>query len=92
MDFDVICDCFGQDGPSDAPQDPQRNLYLALQQWVEKGIALHEIVATKHAGGDPAKGVEMTTRPLCPYPQAAKYKGTGNLNDAANFTCTSANK
>ena len=85
-------DAFGQDGSSDAPQDPQHNLYLALQQWVEKGIAPHEIVATKHAGGDPAKGVEMTTRPLCPYPQAAKYKGTGNSNDAANFTCTSDNK
>jgi feruloyl esterase len=27
------------------------------------------------------------TRPLCPYPQAAKYKGTGDTNDAANFTC-----
>ena len=27
------------------------------------------------------------SRPLCPYPQYAKYKGTGNLKDAANWTC-----
>jgi feruloyl esterase len=28
------------------------------------------------------------TRPLCPYPQIAKYKGTGDTNDAANFICS----
>ena len=28
------------------------------------------------------------TRPLCPYPQIAKYKGTGDTNDAVNFACT----
>jgi len=27
------------------------------------------------------------TRPLCPYPQVAKYKGTGGTDDAANFMC-----
>ena len=27
------------------------------------------------------------TRPLCPYPQIAKYKGTGSIDDAANFVC-----
>ena len=27
------------------------------------------------------------TRPLCPYPQVARYKGTGSIDDAANFTC-----
>jgi hypothetical protein len=30
--------------------------------------------------------VQMT-RPLCPYPQLAKYKGEGDTNDASNFTC-----
>jgi feruloyl esterase len=28
------------------------------------------------------------TRPLCPYPQVAKYRGTGSTDDAANFVCT----
>jgi hypothetical protein len=27
------------------------------------------------------------TRPACPYPQSARYKGSGDPNDAANFTC-----
>jgi len=27
------------------------------------------------------------TRPLCPYPQAAVYRGSGSTNDAANFAC-----
>jgi tannase/feruloyl esterase len=80
-------DAFGQSGSSDAPQDPQRNLYLALRQWVENGTAPGTIVATKYEGGEPAKSVKMT-RPLCPYPQAAKYNGTGNPNDAASFACT----
>jgi feruloyl esterase len=30
--------------------------------------------------------VDMT-RPLCPYPQVAQYKGVGSTNDAANFVC-----
>jgi hypothetical protein len=27
------------------------------------------------------------TRPLCPYPQVARYKGTGSIDDAASFSC-----
>lgn len=77
---------FGQLGQG-AP-DPQRNMELALEQWVEKGIAPSEIVATKYADDGPAKGVKFT-RPLCPYPQAAKFKGTGDPNDAASFVCAS---
>src|SRR5256885_8768607 len=34
----------------------------------------------------PSKGAKMT-RPLCPYPQIAKYKGDGDTNDAGNFVC-----
>ena len=34
----------------------------------------------------PADGVAFT-RPLCPYPQVARYKGTGSVDDAANFVC-----
>jgi feruloyl esterase len=32
------------------------------------------------------------TRPLCPYPQMAKYKGEGNTNDAGNFVCVADSK
>lgn len=80
---------FGQLGEG-AP-DPQHNMELALVEWVEKGIAPSEVVATKFVDDDPSKGVKFT-RPLCPYPQAAKFKGTGDRNDAANFVCTSPNQ
>jgi feruloyl esterase len=72
-------------------KDAQHNVELALEQWVEKGIAPNAIVATKYESGDPAKGVKMT-RPLCPYPQIAKYKGKGDTNDAGNFVCVTGNK
>ena len=34
-----------------------------------------------------ADGKVVRTRPLCAYPTVATYKGTGNTDDAANFTC-----
>jgi hypothetical protein len=78
---------FGQ-GADYPPFDPEHNIYTALEQWVEQGAAPSKITATKYVNdGDPAKGVKMT-RPLCPYPQVAKYKGSGDTNDAANFVCT----
>src|SRR5260370_2050110 len=82
-------DSFGQ-GATGA-NDAQHNVETALEQWVENGIVPNEIVATKYEAGDPAKGVKMT-RPLCPYPQIAKYKGKGNTNDAGNFACLAESK
>jgi hypothetical protein len=51
-------------------------------QWVEKGIAPDSIIGSRMVNGKPDR-----TRPLCPYPQTAKYKGSGNIDDAANFVC-----
>ena len=63
-------------------------VFDALVDWVEKGTQPQSVVATKYApGSDGANKVAMT-RPLCPYPQVAKYKGTGDTNDAANFSCS----
>jgi Tannase and feruloyl esterase len=78
-------DIFGQMGFSTA-NDPQHNMYLALEQWVEKGTAPTTVIATKQPGGGAAAAVKMT-RPLCAYPQVAKYKGSGDTNEAANFVC-----
>ena len=78
---------FGQLGM--AAPDPQNNMELALVDWVEKGVAPSAIVATKFVDDDPSKGVKLT-RPLCPYPQIAKFKGDGDPNDAGNFICVSA--
>jgi feruloyl esterase len=61
-------------------------LVVSLQHWVEKGIAPTRVIATKFVSDDKTKGVAMT-RPLCLFPKVAKYKGTGPVSDAANFTC-----
>ena len=72
---------FGLDG--NGPNDPQHNMFVALEGWVEKDAAPSTIIAAKYT---PDHKVTMT-RPLCVYPQVAKYKGSGDTNDAASFTC-----
>jgi feruloyl esterase len=68
--------CGGGDGTSTF------DMLSALEQWVEKGSAPDRIPASHVTNGTPDR-----TRPLCPYPQVAAYKGSGDTNDAANFTC-----
>jgi feruloyl esterase len=53
-----------------------------LDRWVETGKAPDMIVASKLQGGKVVR-----THPLCAYPAVARYKGAGDLNDAANFSC-----
>ena len=53
-----------------------------LEQWVEKGKAPKQIVASHLTNG-----VVDKTRPLCLYPRVAVYKGAGDTNDAASFVC-----
>ncbi len=76
-------------GPA-AQHDPEHDVVAALDQWVEKGVAPAHIIATGFAR-DPSKGVRMT-RPLCPFPEEAVYRGSGDTNDAANFSCKSRNQ
>jgi feruloyl esterase len=60
-----------------------------LEQWVEHGKAPDMILATKYVNDDPTQGVVMT-RPLCPYPEVARWNGNtsnGGTNNAANFSC-----
>lgn len=68
---------------SATPTDPQHSLQLSLELWVEKGAAPGTIISTKYG---PNRTITMT-RPLCPYPQSAKYNGTGDPNSAASFVC-----
>jgi feruloyl esterase len=53
-----------------------------LEQWVEKGKAPEQIIASHSAHGQVDR-----TRPLCAYPKVAQYKGSGSIDDAANFVC-----
>lgn len=54
----------------------------ALEQWAERQSAPDRIVAAQLVNGKPAR-----TRPLCPYPKVAHYKGSGNPDVADNFEC-----
>lgn len=78
-------DNFGATGLSEK-NDPQHNMYLALEDWVEKGEAPGTIIAAKMKPRATPPVVDRT-RPLCVYPQEAKYKGSGDTNDAASFVC-----
>ena len=56
----------------------------AMVDWVEKGVAPDTIAAKAL----PANTfMPNRTRPLCAYPQFAKYKGSGNVEDASSFVC-----
>jgi feruloyl esterase len=54
----------------------------ALESWVERGRAPASMVASHSTNGRVDR-----TRPLCPYPQVAKYRGTGSIDEAGSFTC-----
>jgi feruloyl esterase len=68
-----VLHCRGGDGPD------QIDTLTAMERWVEQGEAPARIVATKASS--------PLSRPLCAYPATAKYKGSGDTNDAANFAC-----
>lgn len=68
------------------PGDAAHNIVDALDRWIVEGRAPDKLVATKYAGDNPAKPI-VRTQLLCPFPQAARWDGHGNRNDAANFTC-----
>lgn len=62
---------------------PDRNdAVTAVIDWVEKKHAPDSLVASKVTNGQAVR-----TRPLCPYPQVARYKGQGSIDDASNFNC-----
>ena len=56
--------------------------FTPLVEWVEKGVAPKQILASQMQGDKVVR-----TRPLCTYPMVAKYDGTGSPDDAKNFDC-----
>jgi hypothetical protein len=54
----------------------------AIVAWVEQGTAPEKLI-----GSRVESGVNKRTRPICAYPEVARYKGTGSIDDAGNFTC-----
>lgn len=71
--------CSGGPGPNSFDS------LAALDGWVTRGTAPDRMVATHAANGSVDR-----SRPLCPYPQVAQWKGSGSTDDAANFECAAA--
>jgi Tannase and feruloyl esterase len=79
---------FGQLFSSVVLEAPVNHDILAtLEAWVEAGRAPAAIIATKFEHDDPHDRV-LRTMPLCPYPAKARFVGTGDVNDAANWVCS----
>jgi feruloyl esterase len=71
---------FGSDpGVGHAGFDP----LPALERWVEQGIPPESIVMTK----TDSAGATEWTRPVCVFPNAAKYGGSGEITVAVNWNC-----
>ena len=68
--------CSGGPGPNEF------EMITELENWVERGRAPAAVVAAHKTDAKIDR-----TRPLCPYPQQARYKGTGSIDEAASFTC-----
>ncbi|MGH9737891.1 MAG: tannase/feruloyl esterase family alpha/beta hydrolase [Candidatus Acidiferrales bacterium] len=58
------------------------NALDVIEKWRETGVPPAKIIVSNRV-----KGEVNRTHPICPYPQAAIYKGSGDPYDAANFTC-----
>lgn len=87
-----VAHCGGGPGPDKA------DLLAALVDWVERDRAPQRILASvaspaETTGTEAPTGLseEHLTRPLCPYPAYARYRG-GPVNEAASFACTRAEK
>jgi feruloyl esterase len=66
--------CGGGTGPNSF------DMNKPIEAWVEQGLPPTQVIATR-----PGR-----SRPLCPYPEVARWKGSGSTDDAANFTCVMA--
>ncbi|GGM18937.1 tannase/feruloyl esterase family alpha/beta hydrolase [Pseudomonas asuensis] len=77
------------------PSTDQFDMLTPLVNWVEKGKAPDQVIATARGAGNaggvnadvPADWSPARTRPLCPYPRIALYNGTGDIESAASFSC-----
>jgi hypothetical protein len=72
-----VAHCGGGPGPAPTGQ------LAALIDWVENGKAPETLLAVRRD----QSGAVVRSRPLCQYPQVARYKGTGNPDEASSFEC-----
>ncbi|WP_186128081.1 tannase/feruloyl esterase family alpha/beta hydrolase [Burkholderia gladioli] len=84
----------GMNHCSGGPAADQFDMLTPLVAWVEQGQAPAAIVAAARDATNAVPNADVPaswgvgrTRPLCPYPQVARYNGSGDLSSAANFSC-----
>ena len=74
--------CSGGPGPNSF------DMLTQLENWVENGVGPTTVIASHALPATPAVPARVDrTRPLCPYPQVARYIGSGSIDDAASFRC-----
>ncbi len=85
----------GMNHCSGGPATDQFDMLTPLVNWVEKGVAPDTVAASVRGAGNaaganadlPAGWSASRSRPLCPYPQVARYNGTGDMESASSFSC-----
>jgi feruloyl esterase len=71
--------------------DAKHDMGLALYDWVEKGVAPNDLIATHYSAGSGPSSTVQFQRPICVWPKAPRYK-SGDQNAAASFACTLPDK
>ena len=77
----------GANEPPDAYRSSDHHAVSAAIKWVEQGVAPDRIIASRFD----ASGKALRQRPVCAFPAEARYKGSGDADDAASFTCVIPN-
>ena len=80
---------------SGGPATDQTDFLTPLVAWVERGVAPESLVAQARGAGNvggvnlevPATWSATRTRPLCPFPTVARYKGRGDVESASSWAC-----
>jgi hypothetical protein len=94
-DFAKLYPIPGMGHCSGGPSTDQFDMLTPLVKWVEEGVEPQAIVATARGVGNaggfnsevPSAWSVSRTRPLCPFPKVARYKGVGDIEAAENFSC-----
>ncbi|KAI1111996.1 Tannase/feruloyl esterase [Nemania sp. NC0429] len=68
-------------------KDAQHDILLALMDWVEKNVTVDQVVATTWNNPTNVSSGVLRQRPLCPYPEVARWDGHGELNEAGSWSC-----
>ncbi len=99
-DFVRLYNVPGMGHCSAGPATDQADFITPLVAWVEQGKAPSSLIASARGAGNaggfnadlPADWAANRTRPLCPYPSVATYKGSGDIQSAASFECRASRR